>query len=79
MVALGWALGLSSVLIAMVLVAVSAVGAERITAPIKTLADATDRLGKGDRDLELPVTSQDELGHLTQNFNEMVVNLRTQR
>tara|TARA_B100000768_G_scaffold95682_1_gene89316 strand:+ start:409 stop:2547 length:2139 start_codon:yes stop_codon:yes gene_type:complete len=78
-VALGWALGLSSVLIAMVLVAVSAVGAERITAPIKTLADATDRLGKGDRDLELPVTSQDELGHLTQNFNEMVVNLRTQR
>ena len=61
------------------LVAVSTVGAERIAAPIKTLADATDRLGKGDRDLELPVTSQDELGHLTQNFNEMVVNLRTQR
>ena len=78
-VTLGWALGFSSVLIATVLVAVSTVGAERIAAPIKTLADATDRLGKGDRDLELPVTSQDELGHLTQNFNEMVVNLRTQR
>ena len=47
-VTLGWALGFSSVLIATVLVAVSTVGAERIAAPIKTLADATDRLGKGD-------------------------------
>ena len=61
------------------LVAVSTLGAERITAPIKTLADATDRLGKGNCDLELPVTSQDEVGHLTHNFNDMVVNLRNQR
>ena len=65
----------------MVLVAwiVSKRGAERITQPISILSLATRKLAKGLLVADIPVTSDDELGHLTQSFNEMRTSLQQSR
>jgi signal transduction histidine kinase len=43
----------------------------RITTPLKRLKDATINLGRGHYDLNLPVTTHDEIGALTESFNLM--------
>ena len=50
----------------------------KIISPIICLRGASERLGKGDEDVELRITSRDELGHLMQNFKKMVLTLRDQ-
>ncbi|HXJ93085.1 MAG TPA: adenylate/guanylate cyclase domain-containing protein [Terriglobia bacterium] len=46
--------------------------------PIRALRDGARRFGEGDRNVEVPVTSNDELGQLTGTFNEMVHSIRHQ-
>jgi signal transduction histidine kinase len=44
--------------------------------PIRDLIRSTRRVGSGDLEVEVPVTTDDELGELTASFNEMVDDLR---
>ena len=53
--------------------------AGRFIGPIAALASAAEEVSSGNTRIELPVKSKDEIGHLTENFNQMVVNLRDQR
>jgi signal transduction histidine kinase len=55
----GGALGLSSLL----------------SRPIARLVRATERIGQGDFEVSLPITSRDELGMLTASFNQMAASL----
>jgi class 3 adenylate cyclase/HAMP domain-containing protein len=45
--------------------------------PLHTLVEAVDRLDAGAREIDLPVTFNDEIGRLTQNFNQMTRSLKT--
>ncbi len=48
-----------------------------IVTPLEQLTGAADRIAAGDLTLQLPVARRDELGHLTQVFNQMTGNLRS--
>ena len=50
--------------------------ARRTVRPIQTLAAAAERLGEGDLDVRVPVTSGDEVGFLTETFNQSVSRIR---
>jgi signal transduction histidine kinase len=50
----------------------------RITLPIKKLNSAATRISEGSFDADLPISSKDEIGELTQTFNTMVEKLKTQ-
>lgn len=47
-----------------------------LTAPIRKLQTATEVVGKGDFDVNVPVTSRDEIGALAGAFNQMASTLR---
>jgi class 3 adenylate cyclase/HAMP domain-containing protein len=44
--------------------------------PLHALVEAVDRLDAGARDIQLPVTFNDEIGRLTMNFNQMTRSLK---
>jgi len=50
----------------------------RMTLPVIRLKQATDRISEGEYHLQLNVTSQDELGALTEAFNHMAKKLESQ-
>ncbi|HLE33511.1 MAG TPA: adenylate/guanylate cyclase domain-containing protein [Bacteroidota bacterium] len=50
--------------------------ARGITAPVQTLVDATEKIRAGNYDVQLASSSKDEIGKLSQSFNEMVIGLR---
>ena len=50
----------------------------RITAPVAALTEATQAIAQGDT-TRLPVRSSDELGRMSEAFNEMTTALETQR
>jgi len=50
--------------------------AGKISKPIFALQEAAKKVANGSTDVEVPVESQDEVGHLTENFNLMVRNIR---
>jgi class 3 adenylate cyclase len=50
--------------------------ARRITRPIFALVDAAEGVASGNLDLDLPVTTGDEIGALTSSFNTMIGGLR---
>ncbi len=47
-----------------------------IVTPLESLTTAAARIADGDLSIQLPVRRRDELGHLTQVFNQMADNLR---
>ena len=47
----------------------------RIINPIKSLIMATEKISKGDMSARIPVTSRDEIGELTEAFNQMTTDL----
>ncbi len=47
-----------------------------IVTPLECLTGAADRVAAGDLSIQLPVMQRDELGHLTQVFNQMTDKLR---
>ncbi|MDH7492450.1 MAG: ATP-binding protein [Candidatus Saccharicenans sp.] len=49
--------------------------ARRITRPIKNLVEGTRRISRGDFSHRIPVISSDEIGVLTQSFNDMAEEL----
>ncbi|MFK7802181.1 MAG: sensor histidine kinase [Anaerolineae bacterium] len=53
--------------------------AQRITAPVTALTEATLALAEQGQAELLPVTSTDELGQMSQAFNRMTTSLQTQR
>ncbi len=53
--------------------------ARRIADPINRLTDATRRVAQGDFDVELDAPSEDEIGLLSQSFNQMTSDLKRQR
>ncbi len=56
-------------------VVMGALLANRLIKPIRRLTDASRSLAKGNLDQQLPITSQDELGQLTETFNQMSADL----
>lgn len=54
---------------------VSQIGARAITKPVERLLQATRRIGRGDFDVRVDVTSRDEMGSLAQSFNTMASEL----
>ncbi len=51
---------------------------KRVTAPVTALTEATQAIAQGDT-TQLPVTSSDELGRMSEAFNQMTSTLKTQR
>jgi len=51
----------------------------RITNPILRLTKAVDRIAHGELDVELKVWSKDEIGRLTENFNNLTKTLAKQK
>lgn len=45
--------------------------AKRITTPIEKLVDGTKHISRGEFDLKIDINSQDEIGNLALNFNDM--------
>lgn len=50
--------------------------ARRMSRPLLELASSAQRVAAGDTEIILPITSQDEVGHLTTTFNQMTATLR---
>ena len=50
-----------------------------IARPVRRLTDAAAAVARGRLDQQVPVRSHDELGHLSQTFNEMTARLRAAR
>ncbi|GEM_PF-1987113 len=46
---------------------------------ISALQDGAERIGSGDLDTEIKITSNDELGYLSRTFNEMVSSIKNAR
>jgi adenylate cyclase len=46
-----------------------------VLSPVRELADATERVKRGDFSARVPVTSGDEIGQLARSFNEMLTGL----
>lgn len=49
----------------------------RLSRPINHLLDGTRRIAGGDFSTQINITSKDEIGLLTDNFNKMVLNLKS--
>ncbi len=68
-----------SIITLLVLFAATWIGfhlAKVITAPIQTLAAATQEVASGNLNIQVDVTSEDELGMLVQSFNKMIMDLK---
>ncbi|MBW4056814.1 MAG: HAMP domain-containing protein [Proteobacteria bacterium] len=59
----------------LVAVAISLPLARRLVRPLKKLAAATSDLSSGRYDIRVPVDSDDELGHLSRDFNALAMSL----
>ncbi len=77
--ALAQTLIISSLLIGAFVVALAAYFSGQFTKPIISLSNAAREIGEGASNISLEVTSNDEIGSLTNGFNEMVANLDSQR
>jgi two-component system, NtrC family, nitrogen regulation sensor histidine kinase NtrY len=67
---------LSSIVVA---ITVSTLMARRITRRVVRLAEATERVGRGDLSIALPIEGDDEVAELTHAFNAMVRDVRGSR
>lgn len=70
-----WILIIKSILFALFLLCItvffSVIGSVRLTATLKTLLQATQKIRQGDFDITVDVTSEDEVGGLARGFNQM--------
>ena len=60
----------------LLMLAVAPLVASRVTRPLRTVAEATERIAHGDLDVRLPTTRGDEIGALMVNVNTMVDSLQ---
>jgi signal transduction histidine kinase len=68
-----WLAALAGVLAAVLL---GVVVARYLALPLRRLSHAAERVGRGDLDQQVPVSSDDELGHLARAFNAMTGDLK---
>jgi two-component system nitrogen regulation sensor histidine kinase NtrY len=68
-------------LLSVIVVALSVgiVYSRRVTRRVAILADATERVGRGDLSVNVPTDDRDEIGELTRAFNVMVRDIREGR
>jgi PAS domain S-box-containing protein len=69
-------LGIYVLVMLLIGLAVGTISAIRITRPIKTLAEATQRISAGDFSARLEAKSHDEIGQLSRSFNSMADTLQ---
>ncbi len=69
------AIGLAALAGVLAAVTIGYLLAGRLIIPIRRLSTASKQLATGDLQQQLPVTSQDELGQLTETFNKMSAEL----
>jgi HAMP domain-containing protein len=71
-------LQIAIVLLLLVLAAflASALAARSLVEPIRQLERATDRISRGDMDVQLDIRSEDEIGELARSFERMVAAIR---
>ncbi len=74
---LGWTLFLGTAVAAIVVAGISAYIANRATLPLLDAVAGVKKIGQGDLDTRLDVTSQDELGELNTNINLMTEQIQT--
>ena len=65
-----------TVLAALFALLFAAIVSRLLVRALRDLATGADAVQRGELDTEIPITSQDEVGQLTQNFNGMVDGLR---
>ncbi len=70
-----WGSTLSFALTTLTIMAAVWFALSRLTGPLRTLADAADRLGRGETAADLPVEGPEELRRLTLAFNDMQARL----
>lgn len=70
--------GLISLLAFVGAIAVSFLAAKRFTDPISSMMRATEAIAQGNYEVEIPVHSKDELGHLAQAISKMASELKAQ-
>ena len=70
---------LSSLLLVVVASLVSYSIARRLTKPVKELTSATEEISRGNFDLTIAPTTEDELKSLVESFNRMAKNLKKQQ
>ena len=68
---LGLTLGLSSAVLIALVGLVASLLASKITKPLLEASNAVDEIGKGNFDVRIPITGQDELANLSSNINKM--------
>lgn len=68
-------IALAGTLALMVALGISLVLAGGLTAPIERLAEATHEIERGNFEVKLPVQTADEIGRLTESFNDMAAGL----
>lgn len=69
------AIGLAALAAVLAAVAMGFILSRGLVKPIRRLTKASKALAAGDLQQQVPVTSQDELGHLTATFNQMSTDL----
>ena len=62
-----------------VALAVGIIVSRRVTRRVAVLAEATERVGRGDLSVEVPTDGRDEVAELTRAFNAMVRDIRESR
>jgi two-component system phosphate regulon sensor histidine kinase PhoR len=68
----------TAVITALIAILMAVIIAERITLPVRRLTAVAQRMTAGDLDARLLVSSQDEVGQLTQAFNDLGAQIRKQ-
>ena len=64
-----------SVICAIVVIVISIILARRVTGPLRTLVEGTQRISKGDLGFKIVTRSKDEIGILGNSFNDMTSQL----
>jgi methyl-accepting chemotaxis protein PixJ len=73
---LAMALGLGTIATGVIVSTIAIALASRALKPLQDATAAVERIGQGELDTRLAVTSDDELGRLGENINEMVAQLQ---
>ncbi|MCB0746342.1 MAG: methyl-accepting chemotaxis protein, partial [Ignavibacteriae bacterium] len=72
-------IGIVTLIAGITIIFIAILIANRISKPLKGLALATRKVADGDLDVNVEVTSSDEIGILSKGFNEMVSKIRVTR
>jgi methyl-accepting chemotaxis protein len=67
---------MSAIVIALLALLASVITAHTLVQPLQQLKEATDRISKGDVDINLDIRSGDEIGDLGDSFERMIAAIR---